>query len=118
MNEIVQAQVETPHLHPVLTVAAEEWYLAASQGRAPELNTITWEDIMEKCRAMALANPGWPGKLTMVNLPLLLKTQPDEYHWWLPAPVEKDDAGMYFIYYICVTCTTNAPLDKSSGPVR
>ncbi|KAH9041914.1 hypothetical protein EDB83DRAFT_2318197 [Lactarius deliciosus] len=86
INKIFDASAPSTHIHPIIPVVAEEWQAAVAESRSVNLDAMSLIEAREQCREVARDHPTWPGKLSMVNLPTLLRTQPGDAYWWLPPP--------------------------------
>jgi hypothetical protein len=92
---------EPPRIHPIIDIVAEEWALAeaSEDGRDPDLSAMSLAEVLERCRQTAVAHPEWVRKLHMVNLPALLRMQPEDDYWWLP-PLEVESVqGAWSVHY-------------------
>ncbi|KAH9031585.1 hypothetical protein EDB83DRAFT_2319190 [Lactarius deliciosus] len=86
INKIFDASAPSTRIHPIVPVVAEEWQAAVAESRSVNLDAMSLIEAREQCREVARDHPTWPGKLSMVNLPTLLRTQPGDAYWWLPPP--------------------------------
>ncbi|KAH9028267.1 hypothetical protein EDB84DRAFT_1439666 [Lactarius hengduanensis] len=80
------SEASSTRIHPIVPVVAEEWQASRVENRPLNLDAMSLIEAKDNCRQVARDHPTWPGKLSMVNLPTLLRSQPGDGHWWLPPP--------------------------------
>jgi hypothetical protein len=56
----------------------------------PDFDAFSLSKILQECKSVTAQNPQWNSKLSMPNLPLLLKNQNCTY-WWLPGEKTMED---------------------------
>jgi hypothetical protein len=95
VNRIFDA-VKGPHrIHPVISLIGKEWQRMKDEWTEkdrppPNFEAFSLANVIQACKLGAEENQGWPKKLHMQNLPLLLKNQ-ECVRWWLPGAKDYQD---------------------------
>jgi hypothetical protein len=88
VNKIFNDEHNTPRVHPVIVLIAEEWHRAGDTQTTPDFGNFSLAKVAEQCALGAAQYLQWIDKLHMVDLSHLLWSQ-HAVRWWLPG--EKGD---------------------------
>jgi hypothetical protein len=72
VDKIFHDECNTPRVHPVIILIAEEWHHAGNTQTMPDFGNFSLTKVAEQCALGAAQYPQWIGKLHMVDLSHLL----------------------------------------------